>query len=203
MQRRGFISRGLAHPTSLNGWTGEDWIARLFRSDESTVVFSNAASGTSISVDSANELIASDKEKRGDILNFANAGLYTVSKINGSTLTVDPAVGVTIAPGSAGRVNTSVSRAWRAWMRNKSATDYGVNLEGNGGPDGKIMSKQPAYYIFQQYHDVERFTATGTGAISMDVPTSTGAVIYWKADRIGTTASKPAESAQTATVNFP
>ena len=67
--------------------------------------------------------------------------------------------------------------------RTQEAKDAGMHLPGESGAYAKITSKQPAYYVYQVYHDTEQFSATGDGAISDADPSSTAPVVYWEARR--------------------
>lgn len=112
---------------------------------------------------------------------------------------VMPVLGAPVPVNSAVTVRTSFTRAWRAWMRTQAAKNVGKILV-----DGQsIEMKQPAYYVFQQYHDSEQLMASGVGSITNQDATPASPVIYWKANKKKSDANKPASGPSNYTITFP
>jgi hypothetical protein len=201
---------------SGNGWTGEDWIERLFTSSKAPLIVKTtdmAAPGAQdVYMTDTKDLISSDQEAIGDVLDFPGNAGRTVSLIDTSLwgnpyVQIMPVLENEIPRNSNVAVQTSITRAWRAYMRTKNAKDAGQNLPGEDAPNRKITTKQPAFYIFLSYRDSEQLQATGAGAISDADPTLTGFVTYWEAKRekvsTATKIIKPAESARIQNIQFP
>ena len=121
---------------SGNGWTGEDWIARYFSYSKAPITIKSTdaapAGNEDIYMVDTKDLVSSSQEAIGDVLDFPGNTGRTVSLIDtfvGSPyVRVVPVLTAAVPANSNVTEHTSITRAWRAWMRTQNAKDAGKNL---------------------------------------------------------------------------
>ncbi len=180
---------------SAMGWTGEDWIKFLGSASQKVIklklsedVIATDPLKRIIGLNNTNELISDvqpwslDKTNinLGDVLKIGNETrrIKRIMKNNfvwlSEPLTQNYPINTVVT------LEGSITRAWRAWMRHKSA--LGTPLIND--PDF-IEAKEPAYYVYNQYLDTVLFYPEG---ISDDDGIQGNEIHYWESGWINDTA---------------